>query len=482
MGILDRIKSLLTGGGIRVNALEQAAVGRTVFPGSSSRQPATIPAQPREDILVTEEYEAVLQAISAGAPVVFVSGKAGTGKSTLIQWLLGHRRWQSAVVAPTGIAALNVGGQTIHSFFRLPPRLIERDDIRRITDRTIFKHLQLLIVDEISMVRADLMDAIGWFLEINGPKSGSPFGGVQLLLVGDLFQLPPVVDHKDLLTFFRRVYRSPHFFSAKVLKEASIVPIELDRVFRQSDPTFSNLLNQIREGKQFAEAVAELNSRCYVDAPGRWSGYSITLTPTNRAADARNSSALHSLVGPSRTYSGQFRGHFDTNGTRLPSPQNLELRVGAQVMFTKNGGPRWVNGTLGVVRGLKEDCVQVELPFSPSRAVVDVHPATWDSFQYRWHEESVSISKVAVGQYVQIPLMLAWATTIHKSQGKTIDSVEVDFDEGTFAPGQAYVALSRCRDIENLRFTRPIRKSDVQIDPEIIRFYEELRRLAGDAR
>lgn len=480
MGIHKRIKALLASGGVKVGQLDQAAVLHPYSRKPTLKvKPLSSPSSIPDDIVVTEEYRAVRETIDAKAPIVFVSGKAGTGKSTLIQWLVGQKKHQTAIVAPTGIAALNVGGATVHSFFRLPPRLIEPQDIQSVTQRTIYKRLELLIVDEVSMVRADLMDGIGWFLEKNGPRPGEPFGGVQVLLVGDLFQLPPVVDQHDLHTFFRRVYRSPYFFSAKVLRDASIIPVELDRVFRQRDPSFADLLNQIREGRDVVEAINVINARCHGRTGASGAGLNVTLTPTNRVADARNTRALARLPGRSTIYSGTFEGDFDARSERLPSPQNLKLKSGAQVMFTKNDpGKRWVNGTLGIVRELGRDQVRVELVFSPSRAIVDVAPVSWESIKYRWDEETKTIDKEITGQYVQIPLMLAWATTIHKSQGKTLDAVEIDLEGGAFVSGQVYVALSRCREIENITLTRPIRPADVLCDGEIGRFYAEMHRLA----
>lgn len=431
------------------------------------------------DMVVTDEYRKVFDSLSAGVPIVFVSGKAGTGKTTLIRWIVEQRKWRAAIVAPTGVAALNVGGATIHSFFRFPPRLIERQDVKKASNRNLYKNLQLLIVDEVSMVRADLMDAIGWFLEVNGPRPGEPFGGVQLLLVGDLFQLSPVVDQKDLHAFFRRIYHSPHFFSAKSLQGATITRVELERIFRQQDRAFADLLNDLREGKNVDAVVSTINNRCYDKPPP--SGPSVTLTPTNRAADDRNARALAALPGASHTYAGRFTGDFGVKGERLPSPQNLELKVGAQVMFTKNG-KHWVNGTLGIVRELADSRVRVELAFGPSRGVVDAEPATWESVQYKWDEDTETIEKEVVGQYTQIPLMLAWATTIHKAQGKTLDAVEIDFEQGAFAAGQAYVALSRCREIGNITLTRPILPSDIQCDPDISRFCGEFRAPSNDEK
>src|SRR5581483_3703286 len=202
------------------------------------------------ELACDEEYRQVEAAIEAESPIVFITGKAGSGKSTLIRRLVEQKRWPTAVVAPTGIAALNVGGATIHSFFKFPPRLLERRDVRLLKDPSVFQNLRLLIVDEISMVRADLMDAIAWFLELNGPDPGKPFGGIQLILVGDLFQLQPVLDHNDLHDYFRKIYRSPHCFNSRALLETPVAAVELERIFRQRDPKFAELLNRIREGRE----------------------------------------------------------------------------------------------------------------------------------------------------------------------------------------------------------------------------------------
>ncbi len=484
VGVLERILNLVGKGGVAIPTLEQAAVGGQ--PPSDSRAEAG--ANRNHDqggVVVTEEYEAVREALRAGAPIVFVTGGAGSGKSTLIDWLFGELEWPAAVVAPTGIAALNVGGATIHSFFKLPPRLLEPNDVKRVTDRKLYEKLRLLVIDEISMVRADVMDAVCRFLEMNGPEPGKPLGGVQLLLVGDLFQLPPVVEHRDLQHFFRRTYRSPHFFSAHALRDAAIVPIELEQVFRQRDPAFATLLNDIREGRGVEAAVLTLNEVCFEATRGVTGEVDarVVLTPTNRAADRRNERALAALPGTSRLYAGSLEGRFDPERERLPSPQNLELKVGAQVMFTKNDSERrWVNGTLGIVRELHADRVRVALAFEPGQVVHDVVRVSWDKIRYRWNERTQRIEKELLGRYQQLPLMLAWATTIHKAQGQTLDAVEIDLGHGAFAPGQAYVALSRCRELSGVTLTRPIRVDDIKCDPEIVRFYGELRRhLAMDA-
>ncbi len=428
-----------------------------------------------ESLIVTDSYLRIFEALKNKAPIIFVSGKAGSGKSTLIRWIIEQKKWRSAIVAPTGIAALNVGGATIHSFFKLPSRLLQASDIRRMSKRALYENLDLLIIDEISMVRADVMDAIGNFLEKNGPRLGEPFGGVQILLVGDLFQLPPVVSGSDLSSFFSQVYPNPYFFSSRVIGEAPMRFFELEEAFRQKDRFFAGLLNQIRAGENLEEVVSQINQRCFKKKAMPLAN--ILLTTTNRAADLRNEQSLASLPGESKVYSGTFKGAFDSLRERLPSPEFLKLKIGAQVMLTKNGS-QWVNGSLGIVRDLKENSVIVEIQDSSPR-MVEVEASTWESVRYHWDPEQKIIHKESAGQFSQIPLTLAWATTIHKAQGKTLGSVEIDLGYGAFAAGQAYVALSRCRDLSHIYLSRPLQKRDIICEPEITRFYSQLKRLSG---
>ncbi len=425
-----------------------------------------------DELIVTESYLRISAALKDKTPVVFVSGKAGSGKSTLIRWIIDQKKWRSAIVAPTGIAALNVGGATIHSFFKLPSRLLQNSDIRRVSKRGLYENLELLIIDEISMVRADVMDAIGTFLGKNGPRPGEPFGGVQVLLVGDLFQLPPVVSGNDLNSFFSVVYPNPYFFSSQVLRNAPMKFFELEESFRQKDRFFSGLLNQIRTGDNIMEVVAEINRHCFKkktlsQVP------SVLLTTTNRSADFRNEQALTALNGASKVYAGAFKGAFDSLRERLPSPEFLKLKVGAQVMLTKNGR-EWVNGSLGVVKELREKGVVVEIMDEKPR-IVEVEATTWESVRYQWDSEQKIIHKESAGQFSQIPLTLAWATTIHKAQGKTLSSVEIDLGYGAFASGQAYVALSRCRDLSHISLSRPLQAKDIICDSEIVKFYSRLK-------
>ncbi len=419
---------------------------------------------------IPDTYRQVERLVQAGRPVVFVSGNAGTGKTTLIRYLLEVLPLQSAVVAPTGVAALNAGGSTIHSFFRLPPRLHDAGDVRLPRDRALYKKLQLLIVDEVSMLRCDLLDAIDHFLR-RARELPHPFGGVQLMLIGDMFQLPPVVPRDEWEVLCARGYADPYFFSALALEALPMVHVELDRVFRQTDPAFVGLLNKVRVAQDMDVVVEELNERCCL---GDDTEPEMTLTCTNQAADTINAAAMAALDTEEHLLEGTLTGHFKLGSDRLPSPLELRLKVGAQVMFTKNDDQeRWVNGSLGMVAAVSEDLVRVRMLGDGERVVHDVVPVSWESFEYRLDRTEDRIVAEKAGEYTQFPLTPAWAVTIHKSQGTTLDRVLIDFGRGAFAGGQAYVALSRCRSLRGVRLARPLRVTDVRCDPRIRRFYDE---------
>lgn len=420
-------------------------------------------------VVETSEYLEVRALIETGSPLIFVTGKAGTGKSTLVQYLRDAVPGNKVVVAPTGVAALNVGGVTLHSFFHIPRWIQEDRDIREVMDRKIYTQLQLLIIDEISMVRCDVLDSVDKFLRKNR-RNPAPFGGVQVVVIGDMFQLPPVVPRQERDILDAKGYASPHFFSALSLRDMSMIPIELSKTYRQSDPVFIDLLNNIRVGLNVEETVAELNRRCHL--PGQPFQQDITLTCKNIQADRINISELRRLDAPEFLFEGVVTGTFSAEEDKLPTPMNLKLRVGAHVMFTRNDeARRWVNGTLGTVRELTNERIRVELL---GGALHDVPRVVWENFKYVYDEREEKIVAKTTGDYTQYPLMLAWAVTINKSQGKSFDRVMVDLGTGAFATGQVYVALSRCRTIEGLRLARPIRVSDVQCDPVIRRFYELL--------
>ncbi|MDD2851585.1 MAG: DEAD/DEAH box helicase [Desulfuromonadaceae bacterium] len=443
----------------------KATIKRPVVP-TSARQ-----TDPLEGITVTDEYLEVKGLLESGCQLVFVNGKAGTGKSTLIQYLRHSYKNNIVVVAPTGVAALNVQGVTLHSYFQLPPRIVYDSDIKRVKDRRLYTCLDLLIVDEISMVRADMIDAMDAFLRLNGRSRNLPFGGTQMLFVGDLFQLPPVVKKSEEKILDERGYSSPYFFSAKSLAKCQAGAIELTEIFRQRDPEFASMLNDIRVAENLKEVIPRINESCSSEADNSI----ITLTCTNAVADQINITEQLKLSSDPKTYHGQIIGKFVVEEERLPAPLNLELKVGAQVMFTKNDEmKRWVNGTLGKVVELLDNNIKVELISETQGIVVDVLPVEWESYKYEYDKVTDKIVPAVAGRYIQFPLMLAWAVTIHKSQGKTLEKVRVDFGNGAFASGQVYVALSRCRSLADIRLSRPIKISEVKCDPVILRFSQAL--------
>ena len=468
MGLLDAIKGILGIAPVNVGDLNRRATYERARPPAP-----VVNLDPLEGIEITDEYRTVKALLEKSVPMIFVSGKAGTGKSTLIHYIRHVFDKNIAVVAPTGVAALNVKGVTINSFFRFPPRVVTDEYIKKVKDRHLYAKLDLLIIDEISMVRADLMDAMDKFLRLNGRCSDKPFGGTQLLLVGDLFQIPPVVNREEEAVLFARPYRSEFFFSSHSLQSCQFTPIELTKVYRQSDSTFMNLLDKIRFAENLDSAIPSINAECC----GRpESKDSITLTCKNATADQINTAELRKLPGKIRTFTGDVFGKFAVKDAKLPSPLNLSIKPNAKVMFTKNDSQkRWVNGTLGRITAIKKASIQVEL--LTNGAIYEVQRAEWESYKYEYDYTEDKIKIVVSGRYIQYPLMLAWAITIHKSQGKTLEKVCVDLGDGAFAFGQVYVALSRCRSLADLSLTRPIYISEVKCDERIKRFYLALAEL-----
>jgi len=438
---------------------------------------------------------------------VFITGKAGTGKSTLLELWRSQTLKRIAVLAPTGVAALNVRGQTVHSFFGFKPD-ITPDAVRKLSraktkgaapDRaSIYRNLDAIVIDEVSMVRADLMDCVEKFLRLNGPRPKEFFGGVQMIFIGDLYQLPPVVTSRekglfaaDPSPFFRNAsgprgtssaaplaatparYESPYFFSAKIFGELTFDMefVELEKVYRQTDAAFIDLLNAIRNRSVDDGQIIHLNSRLQPSFSPPDTEFYITLTSTNDLAAVRNREMLASLPGRTRRYEGFIQGEFDRSS--LPTDEALELKPGAQVMLLTNDRKgRWVNGTIGrVARIVKvaddDDIICVDLPDGER---VDLSPNTWDLFRFRYEAESDRIESESVGSFTQYPLRLAWAVTIHKSQGKTYDRVVIDIGRGAFAHGQVYVALSRCTSFEGIVLKTPIRKGHIWMDWRIVRF------------
>lgn len=469
MSILDTIKRLVGVKPVDIGELNRRATRQPLRDG-----PGQAIKDPLAGVHISDEYKTVESLLNAGCPAVFVTGNAGTGKSTLIQYLRTVLKKKMVVVAPTGVAALNVGGVTINAFFQLPPKIHEDEDIKLVYDRKLYQKLDLLIIDEVSMVRCDLMDSIDKFLRKNR-SSDMPFGGVQLLLIGDLFQLPPVVPRQEMVVLSSKSYASPYFFSSFSLQKSSMVPVELTSVYRQDDNFFISLLNSIRLGENIETAMAELNARCY---RRKDVSTDITLTCTNNRADQINMKELHQIPEKEYAFKGEIKGRFSLEEDKLPSPFDLRLKVGARVMFTKNDdNRRWVNGTLGIIRNIDQESIGVELVTDHKGQIYDVQRVTWETYKYAYDPAKDKIVAKKVGAYTQYPIMLAWAVTIHKSQGKTLDNVLVDLGNAAFASGQVYVALSRCRSISGISLQRPIRKSDVKCDPLIKRFYIAMNEL-----
>jgi ATP-dependent exoDNAse (exonuclease V) alpha subunit len=443
---------------------------KSTSPTGSSKPSNSVLQYDSEPIQVSDEYEQALTCVQKGSQLVFVTGKAGTGKSTFIRFLRQKLGNDIPVVAPTGIAALNVGGQTIHSFFQFPPRVVNPEDIKLLKNHVLFENLRLLIIDEVSMVRVDLMDAIDLSLKLNTGRLDLPFGGVQIVLVGDLLQLPPVVSTESEMRYLFRRYRTTFFLSADCIQRHPPVVIELTRVFRQQDQRFISLLSNIRMGESLKSSISLLNTCCYC-----YSNFArndcITLTADNASADRINDIRLSAIKSELFEFEGVISGRFNIEENRLPSPRILKVKAGAWVMFTKNDiNHRWVNGTTGTVIKICEQFITVQT----DKGTFDVKRESWETLQYIYDEDSGKIVTETIGSYTQFPLMLAWAITIHKSQGKTLDKVFIDLGNGAFAQGQVYVALSRCKTLEGITLKKPVCLSDIKVDAVVREFYRRL--------
>ncbi|MGC3978188.1 MAG: AAA family ATPase [Paludibacteraceae bacterium] len=410
---------------------------------------------------------------------IFLTGKAGTGKTTFLQKLKEKTYKQMAVVAPTGVAAINAGGTTIHSFFQLPlmpfiptiegrKELISKLKMQR-NQRRVIRELELLVIDEVSMVRADVMDAIDTVLRHIRYRPKEPFGGVQVIFIGDMYQLPPVMKD-DEWRILSNYYEGIYFFHSKVIDEESLIYIEFDKIFRQSDMNFISLLNKIRNNVLDNDAF-ETMSRCY--RPGfiapQDSTY-ITLTTHNYKADRINQGELKKLETASYTYSAQVKGDFPERN--FPVDLELTLKIGARVMFLKNDTEvprRFYNGKIGKITAFGEDSITVECPGAD---VIDVSRMEWNNIRYSANEVTQQIDEEILGVFRQFPLRLAWAITIHKSQGLTFDKAVIDAEDA-FASGQVYVALSRCRTLEGVVLTSPIHQFAVHNDDKIVAFSKQ---------
>ena len=412
---------------------------------------------------------------------VFLTGKAGTGKSTFLKYICSITKKKYVVLAPTGIAAINAGGSTLHSFFHLPFYPLVPDDSRfqgrRIREFLkynkeqikMLKQLDLIIIDEISMVRADIIDFIDRILRTFSGCSRLPFGGKQLLFVGDVFQLEPVVtrDERDIL---QRFYETPHFFSARVFREIQLVSIELTKVYRQNDNVFVNVLDHIRTNTASSQDLLLLNTCVDQDVSGE-DGLFVTLAARRDVVDHINQQNLAAIEGDPIVFEGEIKGEFPES--MLPTLLDLELKVGAQIIFIKNDQDhRWVNGTIGMITGIDDEGKFLYIHTDDGQDF-DVERAMWANVRYTYNEKEKKIEEEELGTFTQFPVRLAWAITIHKSQGLTFSKVAIDFTGGVFAGGQTYVALSRCRSLDGLQLKKEITQSDVFVNPNIVKFSQQ---------
>lgn len=437
--------------------------------------------------LENPQFKNALNIIKFTNNSLFLTGKAGTGKSTFLKYIRDEIKKKSVVLAPTGIAAINVGGQTLHSFFKLPFHPLTPDNPDYATTNKLraflkynkeqvklIKSLELVIIDEISMVRADIIDFIDRILRVYSGNMRIPFGGKQMLLVGDVFQLEPVVtrDERDIIN---RFYESPYFFAAHVFRQMQLVSVELTKVYRQSDPAFIGILDHIRKNEitdadlqllhmRVDETAAETHDG--VDNPQE--NFTITLATRRDVVDSINQRNLDAIDSQKFTFKGAVQGDFPENS--MPTSLNLELKVGAQVIFIKNDQDKqWVNGTLGMVEGVSEngECLYV---VTDEGMHFDVFMAQWENVRYRYNDKEKKIEEDLLGTFTQFPVKLAWAITIHKSQGLTFNRVNIDLTGGAFVGGQTYVALSRCRSLEGIRLKQDIRRTDIFVNPFVVRF------------
>lgn len=424
----------------------------------------------QEKITFSPTAKTVLELMNNSQKNIFLTGKAGTGKSTLLDYFRKNTEKNVVVLAPTGVSAVNINGETIHAFFGLKPgfELPEAKKRKQPKNPSLYKRITTIVIDEISMVRADLMDAMDIFLR-NVRKNSEPFGGVQMIFIGDLYQLPPVITNADRKIFYEDYgYKAPYFFNSDVFSRDDFFLefIELEKIYRQNDSTFINLLNAVRDNSISYHQIQELNRATKSDFfPKRDSGF-ISLCTTNADVNSINEKNLEEIEEEEFFADGIIEG--DVQKNLFPAEEYLTVKKGSQIIFLNNDSKRrWVNGSLGKIVSIDTDeyCMEIEI----DGKVHEIEPHTWDISKYVI--KNGKLEREMIGSFTQFPIKLAWAITIHKSQGKTFDNVVIDFGRGTFAHGQAYVALSRCRTFSGMVMRRNILKSDIKMDLKITDFF-----------
>ncbi len=432
------------------------------------------------EIEINEDFARALKFLDHSDKNLFITGNAGTGKSTLLEHFQLHTKKNVAILAPTGVAALNVNGQTIHSFFLIPPNITPDKVLEhKLSEKKkkLIANLDMIIIDESSMLRADLLDCIDVSLRHHRGEENLPFGGLQMVFIGDLYQLPPVVASPEEKQLFQNYYASPYFFSAKCLENVELEFLELQKIYRQNDDHFIGLLNKVRNNTVTQEELNKLNLRYSTNTENLTKEFVITLTTTNAAADEKNRLELAKLRDSEETFRGELDGEFPRG--HLPTMEILDLKVGAQIMMLNNDtSSRWVNGSIGKVTKISfdefegDDIIEIKLN-NGLNAKVKKH--SWNIHKYFYNEEKKSIDTEVAGSFTQFPMRLAWAVTIHKSQGKTFDKVIIDIGNGAFAHGQVYVALSRCRSLEGITLKKQIMKRHIWMDKKIVQYFAQLK-------
>ena len=420
-----------------------------------------------DDFVLSEEFESIVEQLENTKDHFYITGKAGSGKSTLLAYFRSVTQKNTAVLAPTGVAAIRVKGQTIHSFFGFPPKVIQTRHIKKVRQIELLQNLETLIIDEISMVRADVFDAIDYSLRVHRKKLTQPFGGVQVIVFGDLFQLPPVVN-MDESSLLERIYpNGQFFFHSNIFQDAQFKTLELQSIYRQTDDHFIYLLNAVRDGSITNSQIDNLNDSL-VDNFEMDEG-KIILTTTNARASGINQNYLKQLNSEEFSYQAQATGQFYKE--LFPTDEVLKLKKGAQVIMIKNDPEkRWVNGSIGTIHDIAEKKIKVKI----NHKIYEVKKEKWDRIQYSYDDDQQEVLENVTGSFKQYPMRLAWAITIHKSQGQTFEKVIIDMSQGSFAPGQLYVALSRCISLEGIELLRPLKKSDVIVNKQLIGFQDRL--------